>query len=114
MSADGTRGDPELDLRTLPDGAGVSFWIHVTPRARRAGLGGVHEGALRVAVAAPPADGAANDACRRALARGLGVPRSDVALDPASRHRRKRVQVAGDPAALSRRLRALAATQGSP
>lgn len=71
-------------------------------------MGGEHDGALRVAVAAPPADGRANAACVKALARALGVSRSCVSLDPASRSRRKRVSIEGDPARLGDRLRELA------
>jgi len=97
---------PELLLDATPEG--VALWIHVTPRARRAQLGGLHDGALRVAVTEPPADGAANEACGRALARALGVRRAAVAVDPGSKHRRKRVRIAGEPASLCRELRALA------
>ncbi|MGH0031381.1 MAG: DUF167 domain-containing protein [Myxococcota bacterium] len=96
----------DLDLRTTRDG--VALWIHVTPRARRPRVGGLHGDALRVAVAAAPVDGAANAACREALAGALDLPRRDVHIDPASRHRRKRVEIAGDAAALGARLRALA------
>lgn len=99
-------GDGALDLRTREDG--VELWIHVTPRARRPGVGGTQGDALRVAVSAAPARGAANAACREALAAALGVARGDVQLDPASRHRRKRVRVRGDPERLCARLRALA------
>jgi uncharacterized protein YggU (UPF0235/DUF167 family) len=64
---------------------------------------------LRVAVAEPPAGGAANAACARALARALGVGRGAVELDRASRGRRKRVRIAGDAEALAARLHELAA-----
>lgn len=101
--------DPPSGLRLSAVGEGVVFPIHVTPRARRAGVGGVHDGALRVAVTAPPAGGRANEACVRALAEALGVRPSDVALDPGSRSRRKRVRVRGAPEELRRRLAALAA-----
>jgi uncharacterized protein (TIGR00251 family) len=87
---------------------GVTFAVHVTPRARRPLVGGLHGDALRVAVREPPADGRANAAVLDALAEALGVPRAAVRLDPASRHRRKRVEVAGDGAELAARLRALA------
>jgi len=86
-----------------------TFWIRVTPRARHEAVGGLHGDALRVAVGAPPIEGAANAACVRLLAEALGVRRDAVELDPASRGRRKRVRVAGDPAALEARLRQLAA-----
>jgi len=88
---------------------GVSFWIHVTPRARRPAVGGLHGDALRVSVAAPPLEGRANAACRRALADALGLPVAAVELRPEARGRRKRVQVRGEAAALEARLRELAA-----
>ena len=96
-----------LDVRRLPDG--VSIWIHVTPRSRRVAVEGTHGDALRVAVAAAPAKGAANLACVEALASALGLARSAVALDPRARHRRKRVRLQGDPEDLCTRLRTLAA-----
>ncbi len=63
---------------------------------------------MRVSVAAPPVEGAANAACAVALAAALGVRRSDVDLDSGARGRRKKVRVAGDTAMLVRRLRELA------
>jgi uncharacterized protein YggU (UPF0235/DUF167 family) len=100
---------PEEDLELSLNSRGVAFWIHVTPRARRKGVGGTHGDALRVAVAEPPVDGAANAACARALARAVGVGRGAVELDRASRGRRKRVVIAGDAEALAARLQELAA-----
>lgn len=91
----------------------VAFDIHVTPRARRPGVGGCRAGALRVRVGAPPADGLANAACVEALAKALGVRRGAVTLDPASRNRRKRVRVDGDPEKLTERLVRLASDGAS-
>lgn len=99
-----------LEIRPLAEG--VAFWIHVTPRAARARVGGVHGGALRVSVREPPAEGAANAACVRALARELAVTRRAVDLDLGAKGRRKRVRVAGDAAALEQRLRRLAGMAG--
>jgi uncharacterized protein (TIGR00251 family) len=87
---------------------GLSFWIHVSPRARREGVGGRHGDALRVAVRAAPEGGRANAACVAALAAAFGVGRAEVALDPGARGRRKRVRIDGDPAALAHRFEALA------
>lgn len=103
-------GGPGLDVRQRA--GAVSFWIHVSPRAARAGVGGVHGDALRVAVREPPVEGKANAACVRALAEALGVPRAAVSLDPGAKGRRKRVEVAGEPAALAARLAALAGMAG--
>lgn len=89
-------------------GDGLAFWIHVSPRARRCAVGGVHGDALRVAVKEPPLEGRANAAVRKALADALGVRGEAVELDPGSRGRRKRVRVRGEFAVLIERLRGLA------
>jgi hypothetical protein len=88
---------------------GIAFWIHVTPNAKREEVGSSHGDALRVAVQAPPQGGRANAACVAALAAAFGVKRGAVALDPAARGRRKRVQVSGNQGELAARLAALAA-----
>lgn len=100
-------------LRVSKTSDGVAFWIHVVPRAKRPAVAGCHGDALRVAVAAPPADGLANAACVRALAKALGVRRSEVELDRGSKARRKRVRVTGKSAVLSARLGELAAANDS-
>ncbi len=100
--------DPPAGLRLTTVTGGVAFAVHVTPRARRPGVGGVHDGALRVAVSAPPTGGRANGACVRALAEALGVRPSEVEVDPGSKSRRKRVRVRGPADELTRRLLALA------
>ena len=87
---------------------GFSFWIHVAPRARREGVGGLHGDALRVAVRAAPEAGRANLACVEALAAAFAVPRRQVALDPRSTGRRKRVRIEGDTRFLEGRFEALA------
>ena len=101
-----TGRDPGLNLRRTPDG--VAFTVHATPRARRERVGGLHGDALRVAVSAPPVEGAANRAIAAALAEALEVPRRAVTLDPGARGRRKAVRIEGDPDALVRTLRRLA------
>jgi uncharacterized protein (TIGR00251 family) len=50
---------------------------------------------LRVAVAAPPVDGKANEAVVRTLAEALGVPRSAVEIVRGEAGRRKTVRVRG-------------------
>jgi uncharacterized protein (TIGR00251 family) len=65
----------------------------------------VHGDALRVRLAAPPVDGAANEALTRFLAERLRVPRSAVRLVSGETSRTKLVDVDGlDPGELSARL----------
>jgi uncharacterized protein len=69
--------------------------IHVVPRARKTELAGTHGDAIRIRIAAPPADGAANAELLRYLAEVLGVPRSRVRIVSGATGRRKVVEVEG-------------------
>lgn len=75
------------------------------PRAGRTAVGGSRDGALLVRVTAPPVEGAANEAVRRAVAAALGVAPTEVRIERGARGRRK---VASAPAAAETRLVALA------
>jgi uncharacterized protein len=83
---------------------GLRLALLVTPRASRSEAAGVAEGRLRVRLAAPPVDGAANDELARFLARALGVPRGAVTLVAGAGGRRKTVLVRGAGAEAARRL----------
>lgn len=82
--------------------------VHVRPGARRAEVGGTHDGVLTVKVTAPPVDGAANDAVCRAIAEAFGVRPSAVSIVRGTSSRRKRLAIDGDVDALSARAAALA------
>lgn len=86
-----------LDVRDTPDG--LTLRVRVQPRASREGLGGEREGALVVRLAAPPVEGAANEALTRLLGRTLGVPPSAVRVVSGASRRSKVVGVAGLSAA---------------
>ncbi len=76
------------------DGA-ITFAVRVVPRAARSEIAGEHDGALRVRVAAPPVEGAANEELRRTLARALDVPTRAVEIVNGQTTKTKRVRVAG-------------------
>lgn len=64
--------------------------VRVTPRASRDAVEGFDEtGTLRVRVTAPPADGAANAAVARLLARALNLPGRDIVLVSGTANRNK-------------------------
>jgi uncharacterized protein (TIGR00251 family) len=84
---------PPSWLRAHPDGTVIQ--LRVAPRASRSAIVGPHGGALRVRVAAAPADGAANRELLALLAAVLGVRASDVELESGARGRDKRVRVRG-------------------
>lgn len=78
--------------------------LHVQPRARRTEVAGLHGTAIRVRIAAPPVDGAANDELVRFLAERFGVPRRAVRLVAGAGARRKVVEVDGIAADEATRL----------
>ncbi|HEY8212253.1 MAG TPA: DUF167 family protein [Myxococcaceae bacterium] len=78
---------------------GVELRVLVQPRASRSRVVGEHGGALKIALAAPPVDGAANEALVELLAELLGVPRRQVSLVSGQSSRRKAVRVSGVDAA---------------
>lgn len=67
--------------------------VHVRPNVSRAGVGGVHDGALVVRVSEPASGGRATEAALRALSEALGVPRSSIALVHGGTSRRKLIEV---------------------
>ena len=60
------------ELRIREQDGAITFEVRVTPRASRNRVIGIQDGALRVALTAPPVDGAANEALTKLLAKALG------------------------------------------
>jgi uncharacterized protein len=85
------------------------FSVRVVPRASQSGVVGEHDGALRVRVAAPPVEGAANEELIRTLARALNVPSRAVEIRGGHASKLKQVRVQG---AQRRLLESLAGVQG--
>jgi uncharacterized protein len=83
----------------------VRFAVRVKPGARKEAVGGRHGDALVVAVAAPPVEGKANEAVRKALAKAFGVRRQDVTIVAGEKGRDKVVELPDDHARLEELLR---------
>jgi len=86
----------------------VELNVRVIPRAKKTELSGERDGALVVRVAAPPVEGAANEAVIDFLAHALGVPKRAVRIVSGERSRTKRVAIAGVTEAQIRALTTLA------
>jgi uncharacterized protein len=69
--------------------------VHVVPRARTTDVAGRHGDAIRIRLAAPPVDGAANAELVRFVAERLGVPRGAITIVRGATARRKTVTVEG-------------------
>ena len=72
---------------------GSVLTVAVQPNARRTEATGLHEGALRVRLAAQPIEGQANEALVQWLARELGLAKRDVRLKRGAAARHKQVEI---------------------
>jgi uncharacterized protein (TIGR00251 family) len=75
--------------------AAVRFAVHLSPRSAATRVDGVVDGVLKVRVAAPAVEGAANTALVRLLADELGLAGRDVRIVAGAKSRQKLVMVEG-------------------
>jgi uncharacterized protein (TIGR00251 family) len=69
--------------------------LHVQPGATRTEVAGLHDGRLKVRLAARASDGRANAALLEFIAARLGAAKRDVSIEAGATSRRKRVRVVG-------------------
>ncbi|MDE2092845.1 MAG: DUF167 domain-containing protein [Burkholderiales bacterium] len=99
---------------------GDAVWLAVSvqPNAKRTTADGLHDGALRVRLAAPPVDGKANQSLVEWLAGELGLPKRAVRLVRGETARRKWLQIDAPPervaAWLATRVGVTAGTSPTP
>ncbi|SNB45918.1 DUF167 domain-containing protein [Geobacter sp. DSM 9736] len=92
----------EDSLKISEDAEGVTFSVHVQPRASRTGICGVHDGELKIRLTSPPVDDAANRLCVEYLAKSLGIAKSSVRITAGAKSRHKTIRAEGvDSAAIS-------------
>lgn len=75
--------------------AGAVLSVHIQPKASRTECVGFHGDAIKIRVAAPPVDGAANDELIRFLASQVSIPSSSVQIQSGASGRHKRVLLKG-------------------
>jgi uncharacterized protein (TIGR00251 family) len=73
----------------------LNFTVRVVPRASKSQIVGEHDGALRVRIAAPPVEGAANAELIITLAKAFRVSRSAVEITGGHCSKLKQVTVIG-------------------
>ena len=69
--------------------------VYVQPRASKSGVTGMHGDSIRIRLAAPPVDNAANEALIDLVARLLGIARRCVRVVAGHTSRRKVVEIDG-------------------
>jgi uncharacterized protein (TIGR00251 family) len=113
------RGDPSQDMPFTATADGVRLAVRLTPRAGRDALDGMFRApdgriALKIRIAAPPIEGAANTALIAYLAKALAVRKVDVTIASGATGRTKILHIAGEPHALVVRLTRWIAEAGDP
>lgn len=73
----------------------IVFNVRVVPRASKSEIVGEHDGALKVRIAAPPVDGAANDELVKLLAKSFHVAKSAAAIISGHSSKLKQVKITG-------------------
>ena len=80
-------------VRDVADGCTVS--VRVQPGAKKSAVIGLHGGAVKIALSAPPVDGKANEALIAFVAEKVGLPRARVSLVSGAASRSKALRVTG-------------------
>ena len=80
------------------------FNVRVVPRASKSEIVGEHDGALKVRIASPPVDGAANAELIKLLAKTFAVSKAQVEIIGGQTSRSKQIKIAGAKAEQIRKL----------
>ena len=78
---------------------GTTLRVRLHPGARRNAITGLHDGAVRIALTAPPVDGRANEALIAFLADLLRIPKANITIATGQTSRSKTLHIAGKSAA---------------
>ncbi len=82
-------------IRFTADAGAITFTVRAQPRATSSAVVGEMEGALKLKLAAPPVDGAANEELIRFLAKLFTVPRRNISILSGATTKTKIMQIAG-------------------
>lgn len=84
-----------------PIEGGIRLAVRLQPRASRNQVLGVHGDRLKIALTAPPVEGAANAACQAFLAELFKVSKGSVRLIGGEKSRDKLWEIAGEASRLA-------------
>ena len=82
-------------FRITESGEGVTFSLHVQPKACRNEICGFSGNELKVRLTSPPVEGAANKLCQEFFAKLLHVAKSNVRIITGEKSRHKTVSIQG-------------------
>jgi len=77
---------------TEKDGS-VTFKVCVVPRSSKSEIVGEHYRSLKIKLAAPPVDGAANAELIKVLAKHFGISKADIQIVGGAASKNKRIKI---------------------
>ncbi|MBV1872815.1 MAG: YggU family protein [Gammaproteobacteria bacterium] len=77
------------------EGEDLLFYCYLQPKASRSEIVGLHDGLIKVRIAAPPVDGKANATLIKFLASYFGTAAKTVNITSGQHSRRKRIRITG-------------------
>jgi len=84
---------------TVKEDGRVLLNLHIQPNASKTGVAGLHGDALKIKIAAPPADHQANDKLLEFLRKSFKVAKNQVVLRHGEHSRQKVVEIIDPPCA---------------
>ncbi len=73
----------------------VRIEVYIQPRASKTELAGTHDGVIKIRIAAPPVENAANRALISFIAQHLGIAKNRVRVVSGGTNRRKLLEIDG-------------------
>lgn len=74
----------------------MKFHVYIQPGAKKSGYAGEFDGKAKIKVAAPPVEGAANEAVVQFFAKALKLPKSSVRICAGGLSRHKTIEIDAD------------------
>lgn len=92
-------------IQFTEDDRGITFAVRIVPRASSTAIAGDYDGAVRIRIAAPPVEGAANRELIRFLAKKFKVPQNAVEIVSGASSKKKIIRLQGVTATALAQLR---------
>jgi hypothetical protein len=80
-------------IRFSEQNGSIVFTVRVVPRSSKTEIVGVHDEALKIRLAVPPVDGAANEELIKLLAKYFEVSRSSVEIVSGTTSKTKQIRI---------------------
>lgn len=83
-----------MSVDITEENGAIIFFVRVVPRASKSVIVGEYDGALKVRIASPPVDGAANAELVKLIAKVFGVAKGAVEIIGGQTSKNKRIKIA--------------------